>query len=140
MVRYYCTLKLFLFQVNISYAIIRVTQALYPRDWLGIPIALFHDFSQTVPLITFTLSLFTASFGMTKFLLRGPLSILPHDAHFRGVLSIPFFATLGLNTMFAFRLFALEAIFFSSYRKISADDTNLETIGKPENMETYGTI
>ena len=48
------------------------------------------------------------------------------------MLSAPFLALLLLNSMFCFRLFALEAIFFASYQKISIDQSN--------GWETFGDI
>ena len=65
--------------------------------------------------MTFTLSMFASAFGMTKFLLNGPLHFLPKDSLLSGMVSIPFITQLLLNTMFGVRVFALEAIFFSNY-------------------------
>ena len=62
------------------------------------------------------LSLFSGSFGMTKFFVKGPLPILPQEAPLGGVLSAKFLTLLLLNTMFVIRTFCLEAAFFTSYR------------------------
>ena len=62
------------------------------------------------------LSLFSGSFGMTKFFVKGPLPILPQKAPLGGVLSAKFLTLLLLNTMFVIRTFCLEASFFTSYR------------------------
>ena len=65
---------------------------------------------------TLFLSLFSASFGITKFFVKGPLPILPQDAPLGGLLSVKFFLLMFLNTMFVVRAFCLEGAFFSSYR------------------------
>ena len=65
---------------------------------------------------TFILSLFTGSFGITKFFVKGPLPILPLDSPLAGLLSLKFLILLLLNTMFVIRAFCLEASFFTSYR------------------------
>ena len=62
------------------------------------------------------LSMFSASFGITKFQLNGPFTALPRNSALSGTLSTPFFLTLVLNTMFGVRIFLLESIFFSTYR------------------------
>ena len=62
-------------------------------------------------------SLFTGSFGITKFFVKGPLPILPQDAPLGGVLSFQFFLLLSLNTMFVVRIFGVEGALFSNYRR-----------------------
>ena len=62
-------------------------------------------------------SLFTGSFGITKFFLKGPIPILPQDAPLGGVLSYQFFLLFSLNTMFVVRIFCVEGSLFSSYRR-----------------------
>ena len=103
------------------------TNSFYPIDGFGRNVPYFTTFSQALPLITFCLSFFSSAFGMSRFLLNGPLSIVPKSAPFAGMLSAPFLALLLLNSMFCFRLFALEAIFFASYQKYSID--TFETFG-----------
>ena len=68
----------------------------------------------------------SASFGITKFQLSGPLSTLPKNSALSGIASIPFLVTFLLNTMFVVRVFILEAAFFSTYRikKPPADYNN----------------
>ena len=70
----------------------------------------FHPVAQLI------LSLFTGSFGIMKFFLKGPLPILPLDAPLAGVLSFKFLVLLLLNTMFVVRTFSIEASLFTSYR------------------------
>ena len=71
-----------------------------------------------MPLAAYSLffSLFTGSFGITKFFLKGPLPILPQNAPLGGVLSIKFFILFFLNTMFFVRTFCIESSLFTSYR------------------------
>ena len=93
--------------------IIFATEGFYPKDGYGrskteMPISVF----------TLFLSLFSASFGITKFFVKGPLPILPPDAPLAGVLSVKFCFLFFLNTMFVVRTFCLEAAIFSSYRQI----------------------
>ena len=91
--------------------IIFATEGFYPKDGYG-------DSKNEMPLSVFTLflSLFSASFGITKFFLKGPLPILPQDAPLAGLLSVKFLLLFFLNTMFVIRTFCLEGAMFSSYR------------------------
>ena len=92
--------------------IIFATEGFYPKDFKGA--------SKTeMPLSVFTLilSLFSASFGITKFFVKGPLPILPQDAPLAGLLSVKFLLLFLLNTMFVVRTFCLEGAIFSSYRR-----------------------
>merc|ERR1719367_2239999 len=99
-------------QVLTTLCIIFTTEAFYPKDsFTGI-----SKSSMTFAVYTLILSLFTGSFGMTKFFLKGPLPILPLDAPLAGVLSFRFITLLLLNTMFVVRTFCLEASLFTSYR------------------------
>ena len=91
--------------------IIFTTEAFYPKDSLG-----NSKTSMTFAVYTLILSLFTGSFGITKFILKGPLPILPLDASLAGLLSFKFLILLLLNTMFVVRTFCLEASFFTSFR------------------------
>ena len=96
--------------------IIFATEGFYPKDFKG-------DSKTEMPLSVYTLflSLFSASFGITKFFVKGPLPILPQDAPLAGVLSVKFCFLFFLNTMFVVRTFCLEASFFSSYRSYDSD-------------------
>ena len=99
-----------------SLCIIFTTEAFFPKDNEGL--------SKTeMPLATYSLflSLFTGSFGITKFFVKGPLPILPQDAPLAGLLSVKFLTLFSLNTMYVVRTFCVEASFFSSYRSISQD-------------------
>ena len=91
--------------------IIFATEGFYPKDLNG-------DSKTEMPLsvCTLFLSLFSASFGITKFFVKGPLPILPQNAPLAGLLSVKFFLLMFLNTMFVVRTFCLEGAFFSSYR------------------------
>ena len=57
-----------------------------------------------------------SSFGMTKFFLKGPISILQKDSPMDGLLSISFISTLFIDTMFGCRVVCIENSFVSSYR------------------------
>ena len=95
----------------ISLCIIFSTEAFYPKNDNGQSTSKI-----TVSLTSFFLSLFASSFGITKFFVQGPLSILPQDAPLGGVLSMKFVILFLLNTMFVVRTFCLEAALFTSYR------------------------
>ena len=74
-------------------------------------------------------SLFTGSFGITKFFVKGPLPILPQDAPLGGVLSFQFFILFSLNTMFVVRIIGVEGSLFSSYRrKIGGEERNIHAL------------
>ena len=77
-----------------------------------------------MPLAAYSLiiSLFTGSFGITKFFIKGPLPILPQDAPLAGVLSVKFLTLLLLNTMFVIRTFCIEGSLFSSYKSRNQDN------------------
>ena len=52
--------------------------------------------------------MFSVSFAITKFFVKGPLPILPQNAPLAGLLSAKFFLLMCLNTMFVVRTFSLE--------------------------------
>ena len=91
--------------------IIFATEGFYPKDGYG-----RSKTEMPLSVCTLFLSLFSASFGITKFFVKGPLPILPQDAPLTGLLSVKFFLLMFLNTMFVVRIFCLEGAFFSSYR------------------------
>ena len=76
----------------------------------------FEDLNAALPLITFIISLFAASFGMSKFFLSGPIQFLPNNSVFNGILSVPFVSLFLINSMFGFRIICTESAFFTSYR------------------------
>ena len=77
-------------------------------------------------------SLFTGSYGITKFFVKGPLPILPQDAPLGGMLSFQFFILLLLNTMFVVRIFCIEGSLFSSYRRKTITEGVKNLIGDEE--------
>ena len=103
--------------------IIFTTEAFFPKGLLG-----ESKTSMTFAIYTLILSLFTGSFGITKFFLKGPLPVLPKDAPLAGLLSFKFLNLLLLNTMFVIRTFCLEASFFTSYRSGDPKLTNIEPL------------
>ena len=100
-----------------SLCIIFTSEAFFPKDGYG-------NSKTEMPLAAYTLiiSLFTGSFGITKFFIKGPLPILPQDAPLAGILSIKFLTLLLLNTMFVIRTFCIECSLFSSYRSYRQDN------------------
>ena len=74
-------------------------------------------------MITFLLSIFSSSFGMSKFLLSGPISFLPTNSLFDGLVSIPFFCLFWINIMFGIRIVCTECAISTSYRKQEYDSS-----------------
>ena len=72
-------------------------------------------FSPTV--ISFLISLFASSFGMSKFFVNGPLPIIPKDKPLNGMASVHFVVLLFLNLMFCARIISIEWIFFTYYKR-----------------------
>ena len=54
---------------------------------------------------------------MSKFFLAGPIQFLSSDSTFNGILSIPFLGLCIINSMFGIRIFCIENIFFTNYRR-----------------------
>ena len=110
-------------QVNISLSILFAIEGFFPKDDQGFTITTFETFNAALPLLTFLLSLFASSFGMSKFFLSGPIQFLPNDSAFNGLLSIPFLSLCLINSMFGFRIVCIESSFFTTYRYQSVDKT-----------------
>ena len=113
-----------------------MTEGFFPKSYnvkLQATISNFKDINEILPLITFILSVFSSSFGMTKFFLSGPISFLPKNAPLNGLLSLPFVCLCILNTMFGFRTLCIESAFFTSYRKQSSNKTT--AIWQTESIE-----
>lgn len=104
-------------KVHITFAITCVVEGFYPTNSASFTITSFQNFNQALPLITLSISLIASSFGMTKFFLQGPISILPKNSPINGLISLPFIAMLCLNCMFGFRVACIENAFFTSYRQ-----------------------
>ena len=104
------------FQVNISLAILFAIEGFHPKNEGGKTISHYSDFNSALPLLTFLLSLFASSFGISKFLISGPIQLLSKESAFNGLLSVPFLSLCLINTMFGFRVVSIENAFFSSYR------------------------
>ena len=118
-------------QVNISLAILFAIEGFYPKDAYGGTTSYYKDFNSALPLVTFLLSLFASSFGMSKFFLTGPIQFLSKDSAFNGLLSIPFFSLCLIKTMFGFRTVCIESAFFTSYRyNIAANLTFLYDVAQ----------
>ena len=101
--------------MNISLAILFLTEGFFPKDQFGDTIANYNDINSALPLVTFILSLFSSSFGMTKFFLSGPIQFLPNDSALNGLLSIPFICLFLINSMFGVRIVCIESAFFTNY-------------------------
>ena len=65
--------------------------------------------------LSFLTSIFGSAIGMTKFILSGPLALLPKETPLNGMISTQFGLAFLLNLMFGLRIFAMEFIFFTSY-------------------------
>ena len=97
-------------------AILFATEGFFPKQIDGQYIkTTYKDFNSALPLLTFCLSLFSSSFGMSKFFMSGPIQFLHNDSALNGLLSLPFFCLLLLNSMFGFRIVCIESAFFTSY-------------------------
>ena len=104
------------FKAHVSFAITMTVEGFYPISSAGFTIRSFSSFKQALPLITLIVSMFSSSFGMSKFFLQGPTPILSKDSPMNGLLSLPFICTLLINCMFGCRVVCIENAFFSSYR------------------------
>ena len=104
------------FKVHISFAITMAVEGFYPKNSAGFTEDSFASLNQALPMITLIISMVVSSFGMTKFFLKGPISILKKDSPMDGLLSISFISTLFSDTMFGCRVVCIENSFFSSYR------------------------
>ena len=114
-------------------------EGFYPKNSAGYTISQFTSFKQALPFITLVISFISSSFGMTKFLLQGPINVLPKDSPVNGLISLPFFCTLVINSMFAVRMICIENSFFTSYRyqryylhKAGFDQTTIDPIINPQ--------
>ena len=105
-------------------------ETFYPRDDDGNPRYHFKDFNETIPFITVLLSLFSSSFGMSKFFLAGPIQFLSEKATVNGLFSISFLCLCLINSMFGFRIVCLESALFTTYRYEIFDNATIsfETI------------
>ena len=99
-------------QVQLSLCIIYSTGSFFDQDWGGNTI-----YTLTLSSATFILSLGASSFGMAKFFLKGPISLLPQTAPLGGLLSLKFLAFVFLHIMFTTRTITLEHALLSSYRQ-----------------------
>ena len=84
-------------------------ETLYPRDDEGNPLDHFRDINETIPFITVLLSLFSSSFGMSKFFLFGPIRFLSNKVTSNGLFSVPFLCLCLINSMFGFRIVCVES-------------------------------
>ena len=91
-------------------------ETLYPRDDEGNPLYHFRNINETIPFITVLLSLFSSSFGMSKFFLVGPIRFLSNKVTSNGLFSVPFLCLCLINSMFGFRIVCLESALFTTYR------------------------
>ena len=112
-----------LLQVNISLAILFATEGFYPKNEEGVTISTYQDLNSALPLITFVLSIFSSSFGMSKFFIAGPIQFISGESAFNGLISVPFMSLCIINSMFGFRVVCVESAFFTSYRIQSDNET-----------------
>ena len=93
----------------------------FPKNHFGQSVTWFDSLSDVLPIITFVLSLFASSYGMTKYIINGPVSIASKESTKNGNPIINAIGLILLNLMFSFRIVAIEAIFFSYYQSYSND-------------------
>ena len=104
------------------------TEGFFPKDALGHHVDKFDSFSEVLPIITFVVSLLASAYGMAKFIMDGPVPITPKHTINNGNPIINGIGMVFLNLMFSFRLFAMEAIFFSYYQSYDKDFNHHKTI------------
>ena len=105
--------------MNISLAILFETEGFFPKNEEGNTVLTFQNFNQVLPLLSFLFSIFSSSFGMSKFFLSGPIAFLPKNAPLGGLLSFPFLCLCTINIMFGSRIICIEHAFFTTYRRQS---------------------
>lgn len=93
----------------------------YPHDKMGLMIERISSFTEALPIISFFLSVFASSLGMTKFYVSGPLRLILQASPISAAIS--FFALLFINCSFIFRIFAIEHSLFSHYIMSSTADS-----------------
>ena len=113
----------FCFQFVVVMAIIFTDDTMYPRNNYGAIIPYYRTFWEALSKIKVFVSLFTAALGMAKFILNGPISILPKDYPINGLVSPHFMAALLIHTMFGFRTICIENAFFTTYQQSSFNNT-----------------
>ena len=110
--------------MHISLAISFAVQGFFPnRDEKNNIIYTFENLSEFLPLFTFALSVLSSSFGMSKFLLDGPIRFLPKNYPFGGLLSPRFIGVCFVNMMFGARIICLENTFFTTYIYVDNSET-----------------
>ena len=103
-------------------------EALFPKDEIGHHVTEFDSFSDVQPIICFFVSLAAASLGMSRFIMLGPVPISSSANNSTKDFVINGILMVMVNLIFSFRLFAIEAIFFSYYQGYKSDWTKGEEI------------
>ena len=97
-------------------AILFATDGFFPKQVDGQIInTTYKDPNFVLPLLSFCSSMFSSSFGMSKFFMTGPIQFLQNESALNGLLSLPFFSLFLINSMFGFRIICIESAFFTSY-------------------------
>ena len=97
-------------------AILFATEGFFPKQVDGQIInTTYKDPNFVLPLLSFCVSMFASSFGMSKFFMTGPIQFLQNDSALNGLLSLPFLSLCLINSMFGFRIICIENAFFTSY-------------------------
>ena len=110
--------------MHISLAISFAVQGFFPnRDEKNNIIYNIDSFGEALPLLSFLLSVGSSSYGMSKFLLDGPIQFLPKNYPLGGLLSPRFISMCFVNMMFGVRILCLENIFFTTYVYIDNSET-----------------
>ena len=101
--------------MHISLAVCFAVQGFFPhRDEWNLIKYQFNSYEEAVPLISFITSVLSSAFGMSKFLLEGPIPFLSKKG-IAGIMSRSFFMMIYLNIMFGQRILCIENILFTSY-------------------------
>ena len=105
-------------------AIVFTDQSLFPRNDYGAIIPFYKSFWEALSKLNMFLSLFSAALGMTKFILNGPIKILPTNYPLTGLVSPHFVVAFFIHTMFGFRTVCIENSFFTTYQELKWNETN----------------
>ena len=103
-------------------AVCFAVQGFFPhRDEWNLIKYQFNSYEEAVPLISFITSVLSSAFGMSEFLLEGPIPFLSKKG-IAGIMSRSFFMMIYLNIMFGQRILCIENILFTSYVFVDYSD------------------
>ena len=105
-------------------AIVFTDKSLYPRNEYGAIIPFYKSFWEASSKLSMFLSLISAALGMAKFILNGPIRILPTNYPLSGLVSPHFAIAFFIHMMFGFRTVCIENSFFTTYQEDKWNATN----------------